>query len=714
MARHNKPKLNFLQRRFAMTNDVLENTKMETPLESWKEIAAFLQRDVRTVIRWEKSEGLPVHRHHHLSRSSVYAYASELEAWRAGRGPAQSTTGWWRPVPAFTSAIVIALSLMMAGSGPHIGSLVQAADSSGITLRRIWEGPDVDTLGKPSPDGKFLSYVDWDTGNLALLDVATGEKRPLTKEGSWSEPGEFAENSVWSQDGSQLAYTWYANGEQIRIISLEGSVPRVVFQDKESNAVAVGWFPDGNDLLAWLCKTQRGSRFYEIARISISDGRAHVLKKFDLPDIVPGNVSLSSGGKYVAYDYPQQGDSPQRDIFILNADGSREATLIAHPADDRFLGWTPDGGGLLFCSDRTGDVDAWIARFAGGRLTGAPKLLKKNIGRIAPIGFAKNGSYFYGQHISAHDAYVATLDPASGRLVGPPERATERWPGGTVGPEWSPDGRFLAYATHRAPLHMRSENKIFIRTLSTKAERQLPMSLNHVRYHRWSPDGRSLLVCETSEDHRESGFLVNVQSGKTIPLFTLGKDEHNLQAVWSPDGNAVFYSLRKHPEREKWSARIVRRELGTERETTLYSIQDFANPICLAVSPDGKQLAFTLTHVKNQPHRLMLVPASGGETHEMVRFEKGTLIAPDALAWTLDGKYLLFVKAGQGLEGKELYRVPAIGGEPERITHIPVKRLLGLRLHPDGRQIAFTVVGSQGEVWVMENFLPPSEAAAKK
>src|SRR5258706_10427953 len=50
----------------------------EQPLESWKEIASFLHRDVRTVRRWEKSEGLPVHRHLHQSKSSVYAYASEL------------------------------------------------------------------------------------------------------------------------------------------------------------------------------------------------------------------------------------------------------------------------------------------------------------------------------------------------------------------------------------------------------------------------------------------------------------------------------------------------------------------------------------------------------------------------------------------------------------------------------------------------------------
>lgn len=57
-------------------------------LESWKEIAAFLKRDIRTVKRWEKTEGLPVRRHVHLRQASVYAYEGELEAWRANRRPA--------------------------------------------------------------------------------------------------------------------------------------------------------------------------------------------------------------------------------------------------------------------------------------------------------------------------------------------------------------------------------------------------------------------------------------------------------------------------------------------------------------------------------------------------------------------------------------------------------------------------------------------------
>jgi len=63
----------------------------EDRLDSWKEIAAYLKRGVRTVRRWEHAEGLPVHRQVHRVLGSVYAYKSEIDMWReTGRRGAAS------------------------------------------------------------------------------------------------------------------------------------------------------------------------------------------------------------------------------------------------------------------------------------------------------------------------------------------------------------------------------------------------------------------------------------------------------------------------------------------------------------------------------------------------------------------------------------------------------------------------------------------------
>jgi hypothetical protein len=62
-----------------------EDSSGDGRLDSWKEIGAYLRRDVTTVRRWEKREGLPVHRHLHDRRDSVYAYRSEIDEWWQNR-----------------------------------------------------------------------------------------------------------------------------------------------------------------------------------------------------------------------------------------------------------------------------------------------------------------------------------------------------------------------------------------------------------------------------------------------------------------------------------------------------------------------------------------------------------------------------------------------------------------------------------------------------
>jgi TolB-like protein/Flp pilus assembly protein TadD len=71
----------------------LPEKPVEVRLESWKEIAVYVGRDVTTAQRWEKREGMPVHRHLHDKRGSVYALSSELDAWQKSRSQRLQETG---------------------------------------------------------------------------------------------------------------------------------------------------------------------------------------------------------------------------------------------------------------------------------------------------------------------------------------------------------------------------------------------------------------------------------------------------------------------------------------------------------------------------------------------------------------------------------------------------------------------------------------------
>lgn len=107
----------------------LGGSSVSDRLDSWKAIAIYLKRDVRTVQRWEATEGLPIHRHQHSKYGSVYAYQSEIEAWwkarpmasrlrqpDAGRSPklAQGTIKLRFPHLVIYGVLIVALALSIA------------------------------------------------------------------------------------------------------------------------------------------------------------------------------------------------------------------------------------------------------------------------------------------------------------------------------------------------------------------------------------------------------------------------------------------------------------------------------------------------------------------------------------------------------------------------------------------------------------------------
>ncbi|MGB9146162.1 MAG: tetratricopeptide repeat protein [Acidobacteriaceae bacterium] len=98
----------------------------EKRLDSWKEIAAYLNRDITTVQRWEKREAMPVHRHLHAKRGSVYALTHELDAWvvsrrlrieaalpvlAAGTAAHPNRASFPRVRPALVSVLILALGV---------------------------------------------------------------------------------------------------------------------------------------------------------------------------------------------------------------------------------------------------------------------------------------------------------------------------------------------------------------------------------------------------------------------------------------------------------------------------------------------------------------------------------------------------------------------------------------------------------------------------
>ena len=476
-----------------------------------------------------------------------------------------------------------------------------AVASGAVVARQVWSGRGANSYGTPSLDGRFLSAVDYDTGDLVLRDLVGGDTRRLTSSQSPDKGGALF--SVISPDGRSVAYSWFEDSAvtQLRAIRTDGSNMRVLDGRPDVlYAQPFGWSPDGAEVLALF---QRRGGTTEIAMVSVADGVTRVLESFGWQG--PSGMSLSPDGRFIAYDRLEREGASTRDIYLLRTDGSREVALVRHSADDHFPMWTPDGTGVLFLSDRTGVSGAWVIPVQDGGPAGAPQLSAESFDG-SPMGFTESGALYYGRQTGIEELYTATLDTESGRLVEAPGPVAERFVGSNNQPDWSPDGLLLSYTSHRNPA------SIVIRTLDTGRERELVPDLGYFHRPRWSPDGRALWVHGFTKRGVHGWMQIDVGTGEVTRIVRHGPDVQPSRRAWSPDGKTSFYPAGQ-------PKRIVAQDMESERVRDVYHLAPGEAAISdIRVSPDGRSLVATVHGPLGGPSSVKLIPTAGGAARDLV------------------------------------------------------------------------------------------------
>jgi Tol biopolymer transport system component len=326
-------------------------------------------------------------------------------------------------------------------------------------------------------------------------------------------------------------------------------------------------------------------------------------------------------------------------------------------------------------------------------------LVKKDFGLVSAMGFTASGALFYGVNASFTDLYVATIDPVTAKLVSPPVRALPRVMGSKLYPDWSPDGKSLAYVPQASPGLELTRRKTFqIVSLETGKSESYPVDLRSIGRLIWSPDGHSMLIRGLPKEGYWSLYLFDLQTRALKPLVQslAGSAISSLAMV---DGKDVYYLYYDFPKKTRKLLRF-NFESGSvtevyEEEATARGVSDFS------IAPDGKSIAYI-----DQTTTLKVMPAGGGASREILKLQAPERL--DSLAWTNDGKGIVFCKAlasGTVDQTTELW-LQRLDGGPPRSLGISMDRIANLRFHPDGKQLLFRAGQSRIEVWALENFLP--------
>jgi hypothetical protein len=342
----------------------------EDRLDSWKEIAAYLDRDVTTVQRWEKREGMPVHRHVHDRMGSVYAFRAELDAWARGRNNQTADNGRTAQENESDAPLLIVASprpSTVAGSRNKwifvfASALLAAAlvIGAGLWLRRkeyYWRNP--------MADARFQTITDFD----AVAQAAT-----VSRDGHFVA---FLSN----RDGQMDVWLTQVGSGQFHNLT-RGSAPELV----NPSVRTMGFSPDGSLVTFWVRK-KNGSSSGDIGVWAVP-----TLGGEPKPYLEgAAEFDWSHDGSRLTYHTPGPGDP----LFVSNGDRRpEEKPIFTAPAGlhSHFPLWSPGAAFIYFVQGSLPDkLDIWRIRPSGG----TPERITSHNGRVTHPVLLDNRTLMY-------------------------------------------------------------------------------------------------------------------------------------------------------------------------------------------------------------------------------------------------------------------------------------------------------------------------------
>jgi eukaryotic-like serine/threonine-protein kinase len=446
-------------------------------LDSWKEIAAYLKRDATTVRRWEKKEGLPVHRHLHEHRESVYAYRHEIDRWWAERRnhladrPPDEAAVFPADARSRLAWIAVAFAVLMAGLGLVVVIVGPDGESTPAprTVRLTFQPAEAIGDFALSPDGRLLAFTAGHEENARLWIRPLESLAPRVLAGT-----EGATTPFWSPDGRAIAF---GAAGKLRKVSVDGGAVHtlcdarvviggtwnrdgvIVFTPNNRTPLhrvdAAGGVPVpvttldssiGHNTHRWPHFLPDGRRFLYLARGTRPEANGIYLGSLDAAPprrIVPAESSMEyaePGLLLFARDGGLLALPVDPRTFAAAGDPVQVLDDILYSRDDSHAGFSISGHGELAYQTSAAvprSVLAWFDR-AGKPVAPAGTLEDTEEPSLSPDGQRVAVTRWRG---ASRDIWVVDL-------VRGPSRVTSE-PSGELMPIWSPDGNSLVFASNR-------------------------------------------------------------------------------------------------------------------------------------------------------------------------------------------------------------------------------------------------------------------------
>ena len=564
---------------------------------------------------------------------------------------------------------------------------VTVSKSTEVAMHRIWVAGKDEPLGI-SPDGRYVVFSMYDSGDLWLRDLQSGEQRRITREGSWVD-WTYASDAAISPDGKQIAYEWVVRSTgELRLSALDGSSIRVLHNGQDGRWMMVStWMPDGQGILASSYNLKDDT--YQRQIISLPDG---AIRSIGQPE--PGSLRWgypSPDGRYIAFGLKD-------DIFVYDTATKQDSVLVQSPMADNMVGWTQNGSGILFVSDRSGTRDLYLLGIENGRPRGNPELLRHNLVTSTNLYLTRDGRLFQIEDTGTEDSFIIPMDEQTGKLSGKQSLVEPNYPHAAF-PEWSPDGKLLYYEIFKKSPN---EQLLFIRSEATGQTHEITLKPKLQYWYRpvLSPDGRRFAVTGTGENMNFGIFAIDSESGEVSQLAKIPVENNPVDPSqnWSPDGKAIFYKVRSPEQSEEFIIR--RKDVTTGEEKDIYRGIHTRD---MKISSDGTRFVYFRNDMPTKSYVLGILDLQSGKELELWRVPEADSPEISGPTWTPDGKHVLVAKSLK--QGTELWRFPIAGGQGEKL-HLFPEYSWGFVIHPSGKRMAFTQSRTNYELWVLENFLP--------